>query len=154
MGKLGRAVLAKVESGGSGQDWSGLAPVGAAMLDERHVLIYSQTNKLQKILERRGWAGAMHPGYCYYLMVVDSNVGLNKVNANIAVAIAYSVDLSDPRRPIGDVFVRHVHRAEAAQECRHVADYGSGEYEAMMARCYWDYLRVYVRRVPNCSAVG
>lgn len=144
MGRLGKAILVRLESDASGLDPLALARAAERLLDERHVLVNVKEPSAARALAERGWDGALRPGTGDFLMVVDSNVGFNKVNPVIRESIDYSVDLSDPAGPIATVTVRHAHTlSDPAVECRHAPDYGTGEYADMTRRCYWDYLRVF-----------
>jgi hypothetical protein len=77
-----------------------------------------------------------------YLMVVDTNMGFNKVNPRIEQRIAYNVML-DAARSRAALSVTYTHRSAARlSECVYGPAYGV-LYEDMMERCYWDYARVY-----------
>ena len=91
-----------------------------------------------------GWDGHVDPGTNDFLMVVDTNLGFNKVNPVIQESIDYRVDLSDPNRPTATLTVHYTHTAAASVPCRHAPDYGSGQYAELMQRCYWDYWRMLV----------
>jgi hypothetical protein len=79
-------------------------------------------------------------------MVVDSNVGYNKVNPNIHEELAYSIDLSDLHAPSAELTVRYANRARAGGECRQSEGDLTGPdwYEKRLVGCYWDYLRVLI----------
>ena len=121
-----------------------------------------------RLLEQRGWDGAMRPGEGDYLMVVDSNLGFNKVNAVAQTEIEYRLDLSDVQNPAAHLDVIHRNPVSSevtrpdeitvgqyldrlsfplferqTQVCRH-APYDTGDYQDLIARCYWNYLRVFV----------
>ncbi|MCK4470327.1 MAG: hypothetical protein KAW49_00935 [Anaerolineae bacterium] len=79
-----------------------------------------------------------------YVMVVDANLGFNKVNPLITESVSYTVDLRDPAHPQAILTLSHRHTSPATgTPCRHEARYDL-IYEQMMHRCYWDYVRVYV----------
>ena len=75
--------------------------------------------------------------------MVDSNVGFNKVNAAVQQAIAYRVE------PVSGgldatLTLTYTHTAPAGAEpiCDRTPRYGDS-YDALINRCYWDYVRVY-----------
>ena len=126
-----------------------LARAGLQALRQKHLLIYLAEAEGAGLAEDLGWDGAMAqvPRDLQvprdYLMVVDANVGYNKVNATIQQRIAYTVDLSERSRPRGTLTVTHTNPAPAADApCNHEPRYDRA-YAAMTQRCYWDYLRVY-----------
>ena len=110
-------------------------------LEEKHILIYVRNPRVAEILRRRGWDGALKPYEGDYLMVVDSNLGFNKVNPLIEERITYDIDLSSLEAEL-QVSYRNRSR-DAKSGCDPRVRYGA-TYEEEMHRCYWDYLRVYV----------
>jgi len=120
--------------------------LGQAMLqalEQKHVLLYLSEPATAVWAAAAGWDGRLLTSSGDYLMVVDSNVGFNKVNALVEESLEYAVDLTDPDRPRAILTVRHRHTlAQGESPCRQEPRY-EDTYEKMMARCYWDYLRVY-----------
>lgn len=77
-------------------------------------------------------------------MVVDSNVGFNKVDPNVARSVDYEIDLADPGVPRARLSMRYENLSSRPVEaCVQEARYGD-TYADMLERCYWDYVRVYV----------
>ena len=114
------------------------------VLEERHLLVYLHDPVSAELLAERGWDGRLQAGAGDYLMVVDSNVGFNKVNPNVRQEITYAVDLTDAGHPQGETrIVYHNDSVPDDEACRQEARYGRS-YEDMMNRCYWDYVRVLV----------
>jgi hypothetical protein len=147
--RLARALVIKIESGGAQLDLLELARALRRGLDERHLLIYVEDPAAAAIFAAHGWDGAVRPGAADFLMVVDTNMGYNKVNPNIQEAISYSVDLHDPGAPLGQLAIKHTHRIKQAAECRQWGDDKSGlasneRYAEWMSRCYYDYLRALI----------
>jgi hypothetical protein len=141
---LGKAMIARIESAPAGLDAVALSRAALRALDERSLLIAVDDPATAAILSRRGWDGAVRPGDADFLMVVDSNIGYNKVNPNIGQSLAYAVDLADPDAPHAELSVRHANRTSSPGECRHVQSglTGPNWYEQRLVGCYWDYLRV------------
>lgn len=144
METLGRAIVSRLSSG---LDARGITALGGALrraLDERHVLLYAEQPKAAGLLARYSWDGAVRPGAHDFLMVVNSNVGYNKVLPSIAETISYTVDLSDPRAPIASLTVRHANRQPPTRDCTWQGRGTITRYEDYFAGCYWDYLRALV----------
>jgi hypothetical protein len=145
MGDIASALLERLSAP------EGLDPVevGWAVrkaLDEKHVLVYLEDPEAEALLQHQGWDGALLQTSSDqdFLMVVDSNVGFNKVDPNVARSIDYAVDLSDPGMPRARLSVRYQnHSSRPVEACVQEARYGA-TYADMLQRCYWDYVRVYV----------
>ena len=76
-------------------------------------------------------------------MVVDANLGFNKINPLVSERLTYTVDLRQPERPRATLALAHRHTGpRTGQPCQHGSRYDL-TYEQMMQRCYWDYVRVY-----------
>ena len=121
-----------------------LAKVLGQALQQRHLLIYVNDTSAQAILDEVGWSGNLRPTSGDYLLVVDSNVGFNKANANVAQTIDYSVELDEAGAATSQLVLSYRHLVQRpTPACRHESYYGAG-YADLMERCYWDYVRVYL----------
>jgi len=137
MGVLLEGMLDRLESG-EGLEWGRLIWALKRSLDEKHVLIHVNDPQAAELLTATGWDGTLRPGKGDFLLVVDSNVGFNKVNPCIEQEIAYRVMLREGERPHAELTLRYRHTAAIRlEECIH-------EPDDMMNRCYFDYVRVYV----------
>ena len=142
MNELGSAILDKIKTS-KDISWISLVKVLQADLNAHHILLQFDDPGMAAVLAERGWDGALRPGAGDFLMVVDSNVGFNKVNAVIAESLTYEVDLSDPAAPSGLLTVVHTNNATQGVPCvQFDMDY-QGSYDNLINRCYWDYLRIY-----------
>ena len=146
LGPLAAALLDKLQARAD-LPWSDLVKAMFQALDERHVLLHLDDPAATLILAHRGWDGAMRPGKRDYLMVVDSNVGFNKMDAVVERRLEYAVDLSKLDKPRASItFIHHNPVAHDPGEagCVHTSNYDAlAGYAGLMAKCYWDYLRVY-----------
>jgi hypothetical protein len=143
IGRLANAVAAQIESRPGQIDlWKLLAAL-QRVLNERHLQFALADTTVAPIAARHGWDGAVQPGAADFLMVVDSNVGYNKVNPNISQAISYTIDLSDPSAPMATLEVRYIHTLKLQDTCKQF-DAANNSYADWMRRCYYDYLRVLV----------
>jgi hypothetical protein len=95
-------------------------------------------------LNELGWVGAVQPGSGDVVMVVDTNVGWNKVNALVDRSTLYRVFPQDDGSAEAVLELTYHHRgAVTDQPCIHESRYG-GSYADMAQRCYFNYVRVYV----------
>jgi len=94
MGILLEGMLARLE-GGEDLELGRLVWVLKRSLDEKHVLIHVDDPQAAELLAAAGWDGALRPGEGDFLLVVDSNVGFNKVNPRIEQEIGYQVTLEE-----------------------------------------------------------
>lgn len=123
-------------------DWIQLAIGLREALDEKHVLLFFDDEEIAATLRELGWDGAVLPTDGDYLMVIDSNIGFNKVNPLIEERLEYHVWLDTTPRAELQITYRHrgiTHLTQCIQEAR----YGDS-YADMRERCYWDYVRVYL----------
>jgi hypothetical protein len=143
MGEIVKAALAKVEAGA---DFDPVAMARALYggLDTRHIQVAVDDPTLAPLLAERGWDGGVRPpASSDFLFVVDSNVGFNKANQFVRQALDYTV-----RKGGGGLeatlTISYTHTAPATADlvCDRNA-YGPN-YQDLAARCYWDFVRVYV----------
>ena len=140
MGLLAQAVFERVQTGGV--DWGTLLNTVTQLLEEKHLVLYFEEPAVEAFLVDQGWGGAMHPPQGDYLMVVEANLGFNKVTANIERSFSYDVDLS-AASPQVSLTLLYTNTSTADYPCRPEARYAP-TYELMMERCYWSVLRAYV----------
>lgn len=108
-----------------------------------HVLAYLNDPQSQVLLVDAGLDNGVHPGQGDYLLVVDSNIGFNKVDPLIQRQVTYLVELSDPQTPMAMLINQYSHSITEEIDCVHQASYGSGAYGDLQKRCYWNFWRVY-----------
>ncbi len=151
MRPLAMAVLQRIQGGEPGSDsdvdWAKLARIALRLLDEKHVLLYFADPHVESLLVERGWGGALQAPQGDYFMVVEANMGFNKVSANIERAFTYEVDLAK-MPPQADVRLTYTNTSMVDYPCKPEARY-DGQYEQMMARCYWADLRLYAPEGAN-----
>ncbi len=144
MGSVLDAAVLQLEGGLEHDQLVGLGQATLEALRQRHLMFYLDDPTTAKALHELGWDGAVTESPGDFLMVVDSNVGFNKVNAAVERQLGYTVDLTDPSPPEATLTVHHHHPVEGwtgpcSQEPRY-----SPTYQGMIERCYFNYLRVYV----------
>jgi len=124
--------------------WLDLLATTVALLDERHIQIYARNPALQAVVEAHGWGGALAPATPEndYLLVVDSNLGYNKVTASVSESVDYVVSFAG-EEPRARLTLTYENRsAPRPGECDKFKQYAP-TYEEMTQGCYWDYVRVY-----------
>jgi Protein of unknown function (DUF4012) len=114
-------------------------------LTRRDLMLYARDAALQKFMASEGWDGALRETSADYLMVVDSNIGFNKVNPRIQEQLDYHVNLAAPGQPFAQVLIRYTNTSPQLPCTEHVSS-GTGTYEQRMTACYWDNVRLYVPR--------
>ncbi len=141
--QLGNVILEKVLGSSDQQQLLDLVQAIKHVLDQGQLLVYFDDPIAQQALQNAGWDGAIHPGKGDYLYLVDSNVGFNKVDSVINRSITYQVDLSDVNNPVAKVILTYQNSGAGNVPCKQIASYGSGTYQDLQLRCYWDYWRIY-----------
>jgi len=144
VGDLVGAMRARVEGAPGQVDWVALAKAVFQILDERHLQVWlaDADSPAVDLLAEQGWDGALRPAASDYLLVVDTNMGFNKANGLVQQSIDYQVLIDADGTAEATLTVRHVNPSVGEAVCDHRPHYGA-DYEEMMNRCYWDYLRVY-----------
>jgi hypothetical protein len=89
-----------------------------------------------------GWDGSLVNYDGDYVMLVEANVGYNKASTSLVRSIRYEVDLSQSY-PEAALWLTYENLNPPASGCEPGTRYDP-TYEAMMDRCYWAYVRLYV----------
>ena len=136
------AMRNRIEESPESVDWRKFLETVLQILNERHVQIYLANEDAQRVIEAQGWDGAIRATDGDYLMAVDSNLGFNKVNAIAKTSLQYRIDLSLTRRSSAVLTVTHRNPSAGTTPCDPRPRY-SEDYEGIINRCYWNYLRIY-----------
>ena len=95
MGPLAAALFQKLTSEPGSVDLVWLAQVMAEAAEQRHFQVYVRDPAAQNALLEAGWAGEhVNTVGQDFLLVTDTNMGFNKVNAAVARSIDYAVSLN------------------------------------------------------------
>ncbi|MEE8391598.1 MAG: DUF4012 domain-containing protein [Anaerolineae bacterium] len=140
MGLIAETAWEQIQSGQV--DWVALAQTFQRLLEEKHLFVYIEHPDAAAMLAQLGWDGALQSETKDFVMVLDTNMGYNKVNARVKQEISYQVDMrqSPPRATLTLVYT---HTSNVNVPCDQTPRYGT-TYEDMMNRCYWDYIQVYI----------
>lgn len=100
-------------------------------LNQKHILIYSTNEQLQKIISEQGWSGEVLPAGKDYLSIVNTNINGYKTDGVIAEDIKHEAEVQADGSIVDTVTVTRKHNG------------GNSDYE------WWnkvnaDYMRVYV----------
>jgi hypothetical protein len=124
--------------------WEALASALLQGLDQHHLLLQLDDERLSALIAARRWNGDVTPGEGDYLRVVDANVGFNKTSALVETSLIYDVDLTDTSKPIAHLTVIHKNKSSAEVECIHWGgERAPGEDAYPLNACYWNYMRIY-----------
>lgn len=144
MADLAKEALRKVKDGLKLGQTLALLHALTRSLDEKHMLIYLEDPALQRILAEQNWDGAIRQAPGDFLLVVDTNMGFNKVDPKVERKIEYKVTLKEDGRSKAELRLTYRNTSKkkidrCIQEARYLVS-----YEEMMNGCYWDYLRACV----------
>jgi hypothetical protein len=111
-----------------------------------HLFFYYPDTTVQSVLNHFSLDGSIQPGQGDYLMVVDSNLGSDKVDQYIKRSLTYSVDLSNPQTPAATLHLAYQFPNQASIQCHQAgSDVIPSHYEGYyQINCYWDYWRVFL----------
>jgi hypothetical protein len=139
------AMRDKLETNPNDIDWFSLGRAVLKGLDERHLQVWldGEHNEAISLLAEKGWDGALRETASDYLLVADTNLGFNKVNAIVQEELDYRVLVSIDGSAQATLTVRHTNPSNSDLECNHWPRYGV-DYSDLINRCYWNFLRVYV----------
>ncbi len=118
------------------------------LTDSKDLMFYSTNSETQQAISRIGWAGDVPVTLHDRLVIIDSNVGWNKVDRQIEREFTYEVDLSDIELPTAKLSLDYENHSNAeiaaAGDCDTQAHVRSIDYAVRLHGCYWNYLRIYV----------
>jgi hypothetical protein len=111
---------------------------------EGHLLFYFPDPEVESLLGYYGLDGGVRSEQSDYLMLVDSNVGINKGDQYIKRSLAYTVDLNDPQAPSSTIQMSYQLLRPAGSEACHqglnpITVSPGGYYKV---NCYWNYWRL------------
>jgi hypothetical protein len=146
IGRVMQAVLDRLVNQPAQIDWVKLGRALDDVLRSHDLMIYLGDEKIDRPLADVGWNGAVPHVAGDFLMVVDANLGFDKVNAVIQEAFTYTVSLNANDDAEADVSILYTHTGAAADDCPrggpgYTIDY---TYEKLLQQCYWNYRRVLV----------
>ena len=146
MGPMANAIRNQLENGLGEADLVELGDAVGQALAEKHLQIYVREPHTAALLRQVGWDGQLHGRAGHdTLAVVDFNMGYNKANVLVETSIAYEVSLAESQ-PRASLTLTYTHASpNTSQPCDPtIPAYTRGlQYETLVDRCYWNYVRVY-----------
>ena len=113
-------------------------------LEDKHLLMDMDDQPLKALLHDRQWNGAIVKGDGDYLMVTDTNVGFNKINAAITEGLDYRVLIDDNGQATAQLTITYTNTSrKTLTTCQQQATFVS-DYKEWQEGCYWNFLRTYV----------
>lgn len=144
------AAIGKLEGGLNKEQIINISRAILTAFDQKHLQLYLSDANGEQFVSYIGWDGAQAPSDGDYISVIDTNIGFNKTDTVVEENQLYEIDLRNPFAPEATLVLNHMHTLDTQNiVCRHEPRY-EGDYEEMIERCYWDYLRIYV---PTGSAL-
>ena len=117
-------------------------------IEQKHLQLYMRDAELAAVLDHLNWDGRLEtPPNSDMLMVVDTNVGYNKISPLIQRQLAYQVTIAEDGTAMAKLTAHYEHSGEARADeiCTQEVRYEPNpRYEQLISGCFWNYLRVYV----------
>lgn len=113
---------------------------------EKHLQFYARDPHIAAVLDEINWDGRLEPPFQGdFLMLVETNVGYNKVNSLVERELTYEVELRENGTGAAILTANHKHMGNAGDTpCEQLVEYVEGiTYNTLMNRCYWSFLRLY-----------
>lgn len=153
---LGEAAITRIKDGNV--DYVKLVRAVQEALAERSIQIWVNDPAAAEQLAELDWNGDIRAQFDVdYLALVDNNLGYNKVDHVMQRQIDYKVDWPNGSGESATVTaqIRYKHQGQVADghRCDITPRYGS-TYDDMTARCYFDYVRLYVPQGSNLIDVS
>jgi hypothetical protein len=144
IGATMRAAIDKLLAGKA--NWKQLGLETIDTFSQRQLTIY--TSPEADMLRQLRWDGALRSTLGDYLMVVDANVGFNKVNPLISESANYQVALLADGTGRAVVELNYAHQGTRPNvDCTQLIQYGKNfTYDKLTHTCYYDFLRLVVPR--------
>jgi hypothetical protein len=157
LGPLARAIQDQVLDNFDTLDPLYLAETVHQAAKEKHLQIYVRDHRTAAILNEIDWDGRQEwRANADRLMIVETNVGYNKVNPLISRAILYDVEIADDGTAAANLAVTYRHMGQnSAAPCGQIIPYAEGiTYETLIDQCYWNFVRIYVPAGVNPSELA
>ena len=144
MKELGSELLSKMIATRDFDQLTTLAWELKNLVSSGHLLVYFNAPEAESVFNKTDLSGAVDFQNNPSFMLVDSNVGFNKMDGVIKRSMDIQLDISDLSQPVATITVNYENPVKKTVACVHTATYGDGTYTDMQNRCYWDYFRIYL----------
>jgi len=114
------------------------------MLNNGELLVYSNNQNIQSILADYNIDGDLHPNDGDFLMVVDANLGFDKIDYVIQRSLLYSIDLRNKDKIISNLNITYINPMVGEMTCLQWGEAKlSTKKEYLYPTCYADFYRIY-----------
>ncbi len=140
--KMSQAIIQRLLKSPEAVRWPSLA---RGLLDRlnSHDLLITLTDPAIDQSALSDWNGSLQKSSGDYLMLVDANLGFNKVNAILTQTVNYAATIHPDRSIQANLNIVYWNNNPPQTGCEPMANYDSTiTYEFLIDRCYYDYLRV------------
>jgi hypothetical protein len=146
MQQLASALLDRILNDPASVRWDVLVRNLYVAVQRRHILLYVRNEEIERLLGQLNWDGAIRQHEGDYLMLVDSNLGYGKVNVLVDRELDYEIQLHPDGTGTVNLTIAYTHRGTRSNiACEHLTQYSTSiTYDALIHKCYYNYLRVYV----------
>jgi len=144
IGIIMRAAIDKLLTGDV--HWTQLGQGVIEAFSQRQLMIYTIPEAVE--LKQMQWDGALRSSTGDYLMIVNANVGFNKVNVLVSESLNYQVTLLPDGTGRAVVGLNYAHQGTRTDIlCTQVIPFDQNiTYDKLIHTCYYDYLRLIVPR--------
>lgn len=142
---LGEAAIQRVQHGSV--NYVDLATALHTALEERAVQIWVRFPEAASVLASLGWDGSLRPLQDGdFLALIDSNFGYNKVDSILTRSLRYEVEWPEAENAPGlaRATITYKHPAVVPGHQCDITPRYSVSYDDMAARCYFNFVRLYV----------
>ena len=149
IGLFAAAILAKIESNFADVDPVLLSRNMMQAIETKHLQVYMRDPAISAVLNELHWDGRLPDNPQHdFLMAVDTNVGYTKANALVTRSLAYQVRIRADGTAEAEATVTYQHGGvDTGGACTQDVVYNletAVDYQTLVDRCYWPYLRLYV----------
>jgi hypothetical protein len=107
------------------------------------LLLYSNNQEVQALLHEYHLDGELRPGLGDYLMLVDANLGYDKLDLVIKRKLKYTVNLEDPGSPTSRIEVVYQNPTKGIVTCRQGGDIlAEKPVSYLIPGCYGNFWRI------------
>lgn len=139
-GKLMVSALEKIRNGQF--DKTQFVHLLSDAIASKELLVYLTDPRGEGLVTLSGWDGSLSALSGDSLMIVDSNVGFNKVDPNIHRTADYKVNLDSSGNATSQLALTYTNaNPKNASPCIH-KPYYPPTYAELQQGCYWDYVRI------------
>ncbi len=142
---LAKLAMQRLQSGQV--DYMSMVQATQTALNERAIQLWVDEPTTAAQLAKLNWDGALQPQPATdFLALVDMNMGYNKVNAVIQHSLHYTVTWpTDATQPaLATVAISYTNPITQTDPICEAKPYYGEDYDDMIERCYFDYVRLYV----------